>query len=81
MTRKDMTVKKAVIMTILNHYPRCKNHLIAAAHSGHSLSGLQRLRELKKQYKIYYSFDCSKNEYDFSITPKEYIEHINRIVA
>lgn len=62
-----MTVKQAVVKAIIENYPHVKNHIIEKAHPIHKLSGLQRLRELRK-LGVIYTFDPKTNSYDFSQT-------------
>lgn len=75
-----MTVRQAVLETILNNYPRVPSHKIHQAHPKHPLSGSQRLRELKKD-KVKYTHHFRLNgkpyqHYDFSKTPRKKISKL-----
>jgi len=69
-----MTVKDAVLKVIIAHYPRVKNNILEQAHPKHLMSGLQRMREIRKQAGAVYPFDRETNTYDFSETPIEYFK-------
>lgn len=84
--RKQMdtkeTVKASVLRILIQHHPQIKNWQIAQAHSLHCMSGLQRLRELSADGKVWYEFD-HKNNFYFIYTSKAklkkaYIEELKR---
>lgn len=66
----EMTVEQAVLSVLIEHYPSVKNALIQTAHPAHQLSGLTRLRGLKKKGIVNYTFDAETNEY-YILTPLE----------
>jgi hypothetical protein len=57
------TVKEAVLRILIEKYPVVKNHLIEKAHPVHRMSGMQRLRELKKEGIVQYTFERKTNRY------------------
>ncbi len=74
-----MTVKESVIRVIIKHYPKVKNHLVMTANPKHSLSGLQRIRELRQEGKIDYEFDRKTNTYEI-LTPKIKLERLLEVI-
>lgn len=58
-----ISVKKAVLMVLINEYPKVKNYAVEKAHPKHCMSGLQRLRELRAEGVVEYEFDKQTNSY------------------
>lgn len=63
MNTKGISVKKAVLKTLINYYPKVKNYTVERAHPKHTMSGLQRLRELRADGVVEYEFDKQTNSY------------------
>jgi len=65
-----ISVRQSVLQVLIENYPNVKNHLVHQAHPLHPLSGSQRLRELRKEGIIDYTFDRMTNTYKI-LTPKD----------
>ncbi|MFA5322711.1 MAG: hypothetical protein WC373_08555 [Smithella sp.] len=63
-----MKTKIHVLKTLIDNYPIVANHVIAEANPMHPLSGLQRLRELRKN-GVKVEFNKRNNTYTVH-TPK-----------
>lgn len=75
-----MSVKQSVLKVLIDNYPIVPIHKVHRASKDHPFSGGQRLRELRKEYKLKYEYLASEKAYKINET-KGKLERLLKLIA